>query len=45
MTKMHSENVVHLDLKPENVYMKWDPTNSEKIEVGLGDFGAGARSE
>lgn len=39
VAKMHSENVLHLDLKPENVYAEWDPANPEKLEVFLGDLG------
>jgi serine/threonine protein kinase len=39
LAKMHQDNYVHLDLKPENIYLKWAPDHPDAIEVGLGDFG------
>lgn len=39
LAKMHQENYVHLDIKPDNIYLKWDAAHPENIEVGLGDFG------
>ena len=39
VAKMHKENFAHLDIKPDNIYLKWDPANPENVIVGLGDFG------
>lgn len=35
---MHGKNWVHCDIKPDNIFIKWDPANPKVIKAVLGDF-------